>query len=549
MPSDIEAMAMKRITSFAHRAVTALLALVMLVCTPLAAAGTEEDLADLKRAVELLRAENRALAERLRALEAEPTSRRAAGPSATSPSQPSGSEELVRRLKELELAKTAQEDATRAIIRDSLSKVGSKVNEAASLGGAVEMVAARGRDFSGTRNTSLQLSTAELDFDFKANEWANGKLVLGYVDGSSVRFRSTRGVSTGVDRLTVDKAFVTIGDLQRFPLLLMAGRMSLAFGSSTGVHRSDTLAIDGPLTTEAFEMRRNAIGIGFGLPTPKLTRAAPPVIVPVVRPLVVAPLVAKLGQQLGYEAPPSRVPRPTPVSLPSEPPPFYGSLLFYEDDESSAHRSFVRNVNARLGWRAGGHCGRPYSQLQAADFCPWSLDFNIDHVRSVLDSRFFEQELRRFNGQLPGVRGMATTLKATLGPLLLVAEWNGATKAAAFTDDLGTPRRIKPTAWQASAGWQFDWNPWLDSIGGQGSYVALGYSRSRDLAGVVEVNDDERSRVGSLPRSRWTLTAGEWVAEGLKVQVEYSRITDYAVALGGTGATGHGLQLTLTYAW
>ena len=538
-------------------------AAVACLCIAMGAPGhaadpRDADIAAMKRAIDELRAQNNALANRLATLEAEKAAKDAAVPRAADntnnataqPPPAADTDDLARRVKELEITKTAQEDATRAIIRDSFSKVGSKINEAVTFGGAIEMLAGRSKDFSGTSTSALLLNTAELDFEFQVAEWARASLVMEYVDGSNAQFTSTRGFETAVDRFRVDTASITLGDVQRFPLYLRAGRMNLAFGSSTGVHRSDVLSIENPLTTDAFELRRAAIGIGFGLPTPALTRPALPVVAPAVRPLVLAPLVDAFGRQLGYAPPPVRIKPPAPISLPPDPPPFYGSLFFYEGHNVGSQRSFTRNANARLGYRAGGHCGRPYSELRRTDFCPWSLDFNVDYATSVFDSGFFETEYRPFLDQIGPVRGMASTLKLSLGPVLLVGEWNGAIDRAVFTDDIGTQFRIKPSAWQVSAGYQFDWNPWVETIGGQGTYLALGYSRSRDLGGVTQLlSNNERSRVGALPRSRWTLTAGEWVVEGLKVQLEYSRTTDYAVTEGGTGASGNGLQMTLTYAW
>jgi hypothetical protein len=167
----------------------------------------------------------------------------------------------------------------------------------------------------------------------------------------------------------------------------------------------------------------------------------------------------------------------------------------------------------------------------------------------VFDSTFLEAEYRPFLDTFGPVRGMASTLKLSLGPLLLVGEWNGAIRRAVFEDDVGKVFGIKPSAWQVALGYQFDWNPWVETIGGQGTYLALGYSRTSDLAGATQLVGNVPNRVGFLPRSRWTLTAGEWVLDGLKVQLEYSRIKDYAISEGGTGATGSGLQMTLTYSW
>ena len=523
------------------------------------------DIRELKRAIEELKVQNRALAGRLATLEAQRIG--AAAPGTVRPMPAAGSagsaaggpavgpalggidEDLARRVQELEFTRIAQDDATRAIIRDSLSKVGSKVNEAVSMGGALEMLVGRSRDFSGTSQSRLQFNTAELDFDIQAGPWATANLKIGYTDGGSQKFVNTAGFESAVDRLTVETASVTVGDVQRFPLYLKAGLMNLAFGSSTGTHRADVLSIESPLTTEAFELRRPAIGLGFGLPTPALRRPDLPVIAPPVRPQVLAPLVAKLARQLGYAPPPVQPKPPTPVSLPPEPPPIYGSLYFYEGHNLGAQRSFARNTNARIGYRASGHCGRAYSDLRARDFCPWSADFNVDYNSSVFDSRFLDAEYRSFMHSFGPVRGLASTVKLALGPVSLVGEWNGAMQRAAFQDDAGRAINIKPGAWQVALGYQFDWNPWVESIGSQGSYVALGYSQSRDLAGVTRLVNYLPSRVGFLPRSRWTLTAGEWLQEGLKVQVEYSRATDYASDQGGSGAGASAIQMTLTYAW
>ena len=509
------------------------------------------DIAEMRRAIAELTAQNRALANRLSTLEAQ----RSVGPSATAasaaavPVPAASAEELTRRVQELEFTRIAQDDATRAIIRDSLAKTGSKATESVSLGGAVEMLVGRSRDFSGSRKSTLQLNTAELDLDIQASPWATANFKIGFNDGSSQNFVNAAGFESGVDRFSVDRASITVGDLQRFPVYFKAGLMNLAFGSSTGTHRADVLSIESPLTTEAFELRRPAIGFGFGLPTPALRRADLPVVVPPARPQALAPLVAALARHLGHAPPPERPKPPTPVRLPAEPPPFYGSLMVYQGHNLGAQRSFVRNTNARLGYRTGGHCGKRYSDLRSTDFCPWSVDFNIDHNSSVFESRFLEAEYRPFVDSFGPVRGLASTLKLTLGPVSVVGEWNGAIARAVFDDGMGRQVSIKPSAWQVALGYQFDWNPWVEAVGNQGTYVALGYSQSRDLAGVTRVLNNLPSRVGNLPRTRWTLTAGEWVQEGLKVQVEYSRLTDYAIDQGGTGASGSAIQMTLTYAW
>jgi hypothetical protein len=61
--------------------------------------------------------------------------------------------------------------------------------------------------------------------------------------------------------------------------------------------------------------------------------------------------------------------------------------------------------------------------------------------------------------------------------------------------------------------------------------------------------DGTPTRVGFVPKRRLLLTFGEWVLEGLRAQLEYSREWDYSVSEGGTGNAGNGISATLTYAW
>lgn len=180
----------------------------------------------LDPAVEELKVQNRDLAKRLANLEGEKPTRKAAtgrNEHATSVaqrpseavarpeqdnSQPSAqvnTPNLEQRVKELEIAKTAQEDSVRSIIRDSFAKTGSKINEFVTFGGAIEVTGGRSSDFSGRKKDTVQLSTAALDFEIKLNEWTVGNLIVQYDSGTSVLFPTNQGFSTGVDRLTVDR--------------------------------------------------------------------------------------------------------------------------------------------------------------------------------------------------------------------------------------------------------------------------------------------------------------------------------------------------------
>jgi hypothetical protein len=482
-----------------------------------------------------------------------PESARAASPSlaqksAEPPAKVQMTESLEQRVSELEIAKAAQEDATRSIIRDSLSTLGSKINEYVSLGGAVEVTAGRSRDFTGPFQDTITLSTAELDMDIKVNDWTTGNLILGYDPGTSVSFPTTEGFVTGVDRITVDRATITVGDIERFPLYARAGRDVLTFGTSTGLARFDTLSIVNPLSIEVFETRKNYLGFGFALPTPPLTRPSPPIVVPPVQPLVVSPLVGSLAKRLGYNPSPTR-PKPlTPVTFPPAPPPFYGSIYVYQGNDFVAPaRHLTQNINASLGYRTEGHCGRPYDQLRATDFCPWTFDFHVDYNSSAFDSTFLENGYRAFLNQIGFVPGMAASVKASFGPISLTGEVNGAIQRKTFFDNLGKKISIMPAAWQVSLGYQFDWNPWVEKIGEQGTFVAITYSGTSSLAGATQIIGGQPTRVGFAPQTRLSLTAGEWVLEGLRLAIEYTIDRDYPKKDGGTGNIGNGFFTALTY--
>jgi hypothetical protein len=167
----------------------------------------------------------------------------------------------------------------------------------------------------------------------------------------------------------------------------------------------------------------------------------------------------------------------------------------------------------------------------------------------VFDSNFLESQYQTFMPQFGQIPGMSVDFKANFGPILLIAEYNAALTKAKFIDDAGRRISIAPAAWQVALGYQFDWNPWVDTIGSQGTYVALGYSQTQDLAGVVLTTTAGATRVGFVPKNRILVTAGEWILEGGKIALEYSHDWDYPVSKGGTGRQADGFFLSISYNW
>ncbi|MBT8339607.1 MAG: hypothetical protein HKP58_13940 [Desulfatitalea sp.] len=464
-----------------------------------------------------------------------------------------GVRQLEQRVKQLEAEKAAQEEAVRAITRDALSTVGSNINASVALGGQLEVIGGRFEDLTGNSAGLLQLNTLELEVEVQPNDWTLASLVIEYDEGTGAVFRTNEGFDASVDRINMDTAYITIGDLHRFPLLLTLGRIILPFGVSTGNPIADVPTIENPLTIDVFEMRNTAIGLNLGFPTPAPKPPTPPVTPPPVRPRVIKPLIGWLMKGLGYDPPLRPPPSLTPVIPETAPPPFHVGVYTYDGRTFEGMDSGGYNpgdhFSVTLGYRTKGTCGRPYGQRMGTLFCPWSFAINVDYISSVFDSRFLEVEYRDFLDRIGFVPGMAASVRTALGPVSLIGEWNGATDAVGISDDLGTPVNITPSAWQITLGYQFDWNPWVERIGDQGNYLAISYSESRDLAGVTRVFNGEPSRVGFAPQKRFVVSGGEWVMPGVKFSIEYSRNEDYPLNGGGTGNLTHDVFSALTIVW
>jgi hypothetical protein len=462
-------------------------------------------------------------------------------------------QQLEQRIMELETEKAVQEEAVRSIMRDTLSTLGSNINESVALGGTLEVVGGRFEDFSGQNEGVLRLNTAELDLKIRPNDWTVGSLVIGYDDGTDTAFQTSAGFEESVQRINLDAASITIGDPQRFPPFLTLGRINLPFGISPGDPVADVLTIENPLTVDAFEMRNTAIGFGLGFPTPAKTPAPPPITPPPVRPLVIKPFIGSLMKRLGYDPPPRRLSLPTPITPGPAPPPFNVGFYTYDGSTFEGTDSGGYNpgdhYNITMGYRTQGSCGRSYDQLEGAFFCPWSIAIDVDYISSVFDSRFLEATYRDFIDQIGFVPAIAASVKSTLGPVALISEWNGAVSPATFSDGLGNRVSITPHAWQLTLGYQFDWNPWVEAIGAQGDYLAIGYSESQDLMGVTRMFNNESVRVGFVPRRRFVVSMGEWVLEGVKLSLEYSYNEDYSMNEGGTGKVANNIYSALTIIW
>jgi hypothetical protein len=518
--------------------------------------------------------EQRRLEERVAELEGEAAAREGAAAQEK--------ERLEQRVEELETAKVAHEDATRSIIAQTLSGLGSRINEFVDFGGVIEVLPGWEEDFEEGEERTTALKTLELQFEVQVTDWARGGLVVEYDDGGDLIFTTTEDDEFSIDRINVDTAFVTLGDTERFWPYAMLGRMVLPFGISTGDPVADVLNIVDPLTVEVFETKKDAVLIGFEFPTPPPRPQVVTEVPPPVKPLVVGPFVARAARFLGYTPAPPPPPTPAFAELPPARPPFTLGVFFYRGDtfEEASHEGswdFAHHMGAMAGYRTRGTC-RNYSEADPDDalrwlhvLCPWTLDLGVEFNRSVFESDFLGLSYRAFLGPVTDptdfrlgltpigfVPGMAASVRSSLGPVSLVAEWNGAIESARFQEhSLREEVSIRPSAWQVSLAYQFGWSPSVEAIGTQGTYLTASYSESRDLQGAKRFNPNDFTLglVGTVPRRRLAVGAGEWVLPNLRLAVEYARAWDYsrglldARNLPNTNRVADGIFSQVTFEW
>jgi hypothetical protein len=122
---------------------------------------------------------------------------------------------LEERIQELEAEKVVHEDATRSIIAQSLSQLGSRINEFVDFGGVIEVLPGWAEDFQGGDERFIELNTLELQFEIQVTDWARGSVVVEYEDGGDLVFTTTEDDEFSIDRINVDTAFLTVGDTER----------------------------------------------------------------------------------------------------------------------------------------------------------------------------------------------------------------------------------------------------------------------------------------------------------------------------------------------
>ncbi|MGB3647444.1 MAG: LbtU family siderophore porin [Desulfobulbales bacterium] len=139
--------------------------------------------------------------------------------------------------------KTEEEIRGKEVVAHEESLLG-KINERVTLSGVVEVEAFSAEDFNGADTSDITLATVGLGLDAEITEWVNAHILLLYEEDDT-------------EPMDLDEGTITLGNLEKFPLYLNAGKMYVPFGSFESNMISD------PLTLELGETRESAALVGF----------------------------------------------------------------------------------------------------------------------------------------------------------------------------------------------------------------------------------------------------------------------------------------------
>ncbi|MBF0154713.1 MAG: LbtU family siderophore porin [Magnetococcales bacterium] len=151
-----------------------------------------------------------------------------------------------------EAASSAPQEAAKEASKES-GKGEANWSEKIKFGGLVKIDAmASGKDIKGNvRSSDIYISEAHLTADAAINEWTKGHVQIIYEKGID------DGPPADKTRVRLDEATITLGNTERFPLFLTAGRMI------TPLTTYATTLIDDPLTLTLARAKETVGLVGF----------------------------------------------------------------------------------------------------------------------------------------------------------------------------------------------------------------------------------------------------------------------------------------------
>ncbi|MBF0620825.1 MAG: LbtU family siderophore porin [Magnetococcales bacterium] len=128
-------------------------------------------------------------------------------------------------------------------VKEAAPVAGPNWSDKVSIGGVVEVEASHGDDgYGGPTASDIAVATVELSIDAQVNDWVNANVVLLYEDGAT---------------LDLDSATITIGNAERNPMFVTAGKTAVPFGNFS------TNLVSDPVTLELGETVEDIVQVGF----------------------------------------------------------------------------------------------------------------------------------------------------------------------------------------------------------------------------------------------------------------------------------------------
>jgi hypothetical protein len=144
------------------------------------------------------------------------------------------------------LLRTKVHQAVRKEMRKEIEEEGNeqKINKYVTLFGLIEFEGVVGNDFADNSVSEFNVATGQLGFDAQLSDWTVGHLLALYEGPDD-------------DTLTIDEANIWLGNYEKFPALLTAGKFYMPFG------KFETNMVQDPLTLNLGEMNDYGVAAGF----------------------------------------------------------------------------------------------------------------------------------------------------------------------------------------------------------------------------------------------------------------------------------------------
>ena len=110
---------------------------------------------------------------------------------------------------------------------------------------------------SNSSKTDVDLTRVELDTIAELGPWVTGAMLLNYENGVPLSVADTPGSRVTNSRVKVDRAFITIGNLNRFPVFGSIGQVNVPFGNYFSYELST------PFTNTLGQTKARAVELSF----------------------------------------------------------------------------------------------------------------------------------------------------------------------------------------------------------------------------------------------------------------------------------------------